>query len=136
MTEGNRRALVLWAPVAAWCALIFGFSSVPDLKSGLDYDYPLRKLAHMAEYGILWFLTRRALDGTFLQGRAKPGPVFAAVFAVLYAMSDEWHQSLVPGRAGRWSDVLIDAAGVALAWAAAAILARRGLDKDGSTGHP
>lgn len=131
-----RRSLLLWAPVAAWCGLIFAFSSVPDLKSGLDFDFTLRKLAHVAEYGILWFLTRRALDGTFLQGRARSGPVVAAVFAVLYAMSDEWHQSLVPGRAGRWLDVLIDAAGVALAWAAWAILARRGLDKDGSTGHP
>lgn len=125
MTEGNRRALVLWAPVAAWCALIFAFSSVPDLKSGLDYDYPLRKLAHMVEYGILWLLTRRALGGTFLRGRARWVPVVAAFFAVFYAMSDEWHQSSVPGRAGLWSDVLIDASGVALTWAAAAIPLRK-----------
>lgn len=120
-----RRSIIFWAPVAAWCALIYGFSSVPDLKSGSDYDYPLRKLAHMGEYGILWFLTRRALDGTFLQGRSRMGPVVAFLFAVLYAMSDEWHQSQVPGRAGLWSDVLIDASGAALSWAAAAISLRK-----------
>lgn len=114
MTPETRRRLSLWAPVAAWCALIFAFSGVPDLSSGLEYDYPLRKLAHLAEYAVLYLLTRRALEA---RGASWP----AAAFAVLYAMTDEWHQSFVPGRAGLWSDVAVDAAGVL-----AALWARRG----------
>ena len=34
-------------------------------------------------------------------------------FTVLYAASDEWHQSFVPGRHPQLTDVLIDACGAA-----------------------
>ena len=109
----------LWAPVGAWCLLIFTLSSIPNLSSGLEYDYLLRKIAHMAEYGILFLLLRRALNGTF-------APEFrwtraAAFLAALYAATDEYHQSFVPGRHGCWSDVAIDSCGVALGalWLAA-----------------
>ncbi len=108
MAPKTARLLSSWGPVAAWCAVIFALSSVPDLDSGLDYDYPLRKAAHMAEYAVLYLLTRRALE-------ARGASLTAAAFALFYAMSDEYHQSFVPGRAGLWSDVGIDAAGVLLA---------------------
>ena len=95
----------LWLPVVAWAALIFAFSSVPDLGTGLGgWDLVLRKVAHAAEYAILGALLLRAT------GRA--GPAFA--LGVLYAVSDEIHQSFVPGRAGVALDVAIDALGVAV----------------------
>lgn len=110
------RKLSLWLPVAAWCALIFVLSSIPDLSTGLAYDYPLRKLGHMAEYGILFALTRRALGG------ARSGA--AAIFCLLYACGDEWHQTFVPGRHGAAGDVGIDMAGVLACWAFAAFRRR------------
>ena len=99
-----KRLLSLLAPVIAWCAVIFAFSSVPDLSSGLSYDYPLRKVAHAAEFAVLWALARRAL-----------GDGWGLVFTVLYAASDEYHQTFVPGRLGAWTDVAIDGAGALLA---------------------
>lgn len=96
--------LGLWLPVAAWCGVIFAFSATPDLGTGLSYDYPLRKAGHMAVFAILWALARRPL-----------GDVRGLAFTVLYAMSDEYHQTFVPGRAGAWSDVAFDAAGALLA---------------------
>ena len=94
----------LWLPVAAWAALIFALSSVPDLGTGLGgWDLVLRKIAHAAEYAILGALLVRAT------GRA--GLAFA--LGVLYAISDEVHQSFVPGRLGSPLDVAIDAVGVA-----------------------
>jgi VanZ family protein len=102
----------LWLPVVAWAALIFAFSSVPDLGTGLGgWDHALRKLAHAAEYAILGALLLRAT------GRAGP----ALALGVLYAVSDEVHQSFVPGRVGSPLDVALDALGVAigvLAWQA------------------
>ena len=81
----------LWLPVVAWAALIFAFSSVPDLGTGLGgWDLVLRKLAHAAEYAVLGALLVRAT------GRA--GLAFA--LGALYAVSDEVHQSFVPGRLG------------------------------------
>jgi VanZ family protein len=105
------RRFLLWTPVAAWCLLIFIFSSIPNLGSGLEYDFFLRKAAHMGEYAVLFLLLRRAFRGTFPSGAWS---CWAIALSVLYAMTDEYHQSFVPGRCGRWSDVGIDAAGAAL----------------------
>jgi VanZ family protein len=86
--------------------VIFALSAQPDLNSGLGvWDTVLRKLAHMAAFGALWFLWLRAV------GR----PVLAAGITLAYAVSDEWHQSFVDGRHGAASDVAIDAAGVGIA---------------------
>jgi VanZ family protein len=93
----------LWLPVVAWAALIFVFSSIPDLGTGLGgWDLVLRKLAHAAEFGVLGALLLRATG--------KAG--LAILLGVLYAVSDEVHQSFVPGRQGALLDVAIDAAGV------------------------
>lgn len=94
-----------WVPVIAWAAVIFAFSSVPDLGTGLEgWDLVLRKVAHAGEYALLGALLVRAT------GRA--GLAFA--LGTLYAVTDELHQTLVPGRLGSPLDVAIDAAGVAV----------------------
>ena len=103
-----------WLPVAAWAVLIFAFSSVPDLGTGLGgWDLVLRKLAHAGEFAVLGALLARALD------RA----VVAFALGTLYAVSDELHQVLVPGRVGSPLDFAIDTVGVAfgvLLWQRAA----------------
>jgi VanZ family protein len=94
-----------WLPVLVWAVVIFVFSSIPDLGTGLGgWDLVLRKLAHTAEYAILGALLVRAT------GRAWP----AFGLAVLYAASDEIHQTFVSGRHGTPIDVAIDAVGVAI----------------------
>jgi VanZ family protein len=102
--------LRLWLPVAAWAALIFALSSIPDLGTGLGtWDLVLRKIAHAGEYAVLGALLLRAV------GLAAP----AFALGVAYAVSDEIHQSFVEGRRGAPLDVLVDAVGVAagmLAW--------------------
>ena len=93
----------LWLPVVAWAGLIFALSSVPDLGTGLGgWDLVLRKLAHAAEYAVLGALLVRA------SGKAWP----AVALGTLYAISDELHQSFVPGRVGSPLDVALDAIGV------------------------
>jgi VanZ like family len=93
----------LWAPVLAWAALIFAASSVPDLGTGLGgWDVLLRKIAHGAEFAVLGALLARATG--------RGGVAF--LLGALYAVSDELHQTLVPGRLGSPLDVAIDAAGV------------------------
>ena len=96
--------------MALWAAVIFAFSSIPSLGTGLGtWDLLLRKAAHMAEFAVLAALLARALGRGI---RAWP-------LAVAYAVTDEVHQSFVRGRAGRPVDVAIDAAGAlagVLAW--------------------
>jgi VanZ family protein len=98
-------AVRLWVPVVAWAALIFVWSSISDLGTGLGgWDLVLRKLAHAAEFGVLGALLMRAT------GRAG----LALALGIAYAVSDEVHQTFVPGRQGSVLDVAIDAIGVAL----------------------
>ena len=93
----------MWLPVVAWAALIFAFSSVPGLGTGLGgWDLVLRKLAHVAEYAVLGLLLARATG--------KAG--LAVLLGTLYAATDEFHQAFVPGRAGRPLDVAIDVVGI------------------------
>jgi VanZ family protein len=97
------RVVSLWLPVVAWAALIFAFSSVPHLSSGLGtWDYVLRKCAHVTEYAILGALLLRAL------GREVP----AFLSALAYAASDELHQHFVAGRHASPVDLAIDAIGI------------------------
>ena len=94
-----------WLPVVAWAAVIFVFSAVPDLSTGLGgWDLVLRKIAHTAEYAVLGALLVRATGRSGL----------ALALGTLYAVSDELHQTFVRGRHGSPVDVAIDAVGVAL----------------------
>ena len=102
-------------PPLALMGLIFFLSAQPDLSSGLgEWDTIGRKIVHAVTYGILWFLWWRAL-GT-------ENPAASIAITLLYAASDEWHQSFVEGRHGTPVDVAIDAAGVTIA----VLLATRG----------
>ena len=108
------RPVKYWAPVVVWCGLIFTLSSIPHLSTGWGgWDMLLRKCAHMVEYAVLFLLTNRALGGT----TAWPGKkcLFGALFfAVLYAASDEFHQSFTAGRHPALQDVGIDSFGALL----------------------
>lgn len=109
-------ALRLWAPVVLWAAVIFAFSSIPSLGTGLgSWDLLLRKLAHVAEFAVLGGLLQRAV--------VRAG--IALALGVSYAVSDELHQLFVPGRRGAPLDVLIDSIGVALGIVAWRLLSRR-----------
>ena len=72
----------------------------------------MRKCAHVAEYAILALLLWRALrSGPAL--RTKMSIVFGAVLlaCVVFAVSDEFHQSFVKSRTPTVRDVLLDGAG-------------------------
>ena len=117
LEDDPMRALLRVLPPTVWMGVIFAFSAQSDLSSGLSWDFPLRKAAHMTEYGILWWLLQRALG----EGRRS----LAAAIAIAYAATDEFHQTFVGGRHGTPVDVLIDTAGIAIAWALTVRLERR-----------
>jgi VanZ family protein len=104
------RGFRAWAPIVLWAAVIFAFSAVPSLSSGLGtWDLLVRKIAHLSEYAILGALLVRAIQR----------PAVAILAGGLYAVSDELHQHFVRGRHAAWYDVLIDTVGVTigvLAW--------------------
>lgn len=108
-----KRSVRDWLPVILWCSLIFYLSSVPNLKTELGtWDTILRKIAHMVEYAVLFLLVRRAIGNSFTRLPAARTVLLAFVFSVVYAASDEFHQSFVPTRGPSVADVGIDVLGV------------------------
>ena len=111
-------------------------SAVNDmLNLGMDDDRVLglsrsiektvRKLAHMGEFAVLGALVGCACDAwRYRPGAGResgwpwPGclrPAVAFAICLIYAATDEFHQTFVDGRSGEVRDVLVDALGSLIA---------------------
>ncbi|MBT3239795.1 MAG: VanZ family protein [Chloroflexi bacterium] len=102
------KPLLKWIPALLIMIGIFLFSSIPatEMPSFGLLDLLVKKGAHMAGYGLL------TLAYIYGFGNKISKVQWVVLFlAVLYALTDEWHQSYVPGRYGSLWDVVIDALG-------------------------
>ncbi len=70
----------------------------------------IRKLAHFSIYAYVGVLMM-SFASTYQLLLWKKSTI-SVVTGLLYAISDEYHQSFVPGRSAQWQDVLIDLTGV------------------------
>jgi VanZ family protein len=129
------RSLVkYWIPVVAWMLLIFVASGdlmsaehtsrflVPFLRwlkpdispeTIAQIQFLIRKFSHITEYAILSILLLRALRGSLHRSGAALGTM-ALGAALLFAASDEFHQSFVPSRTASPFDVMIDVCGAGI----------------------
>jgi VanZ family protein len=121
--------------------VIFAFSHQPYSGKVTEkylggMNVPIRKMGHVTEFMVLFLIVRWALaapkvkeEGDGTMGNAAVATtekaatvsipktllspsVIAIVFAISYAVTDEWHQGFVPGRSSNWTDVAVDASGV------------------------
>ena len=76
----------------------------------LDFDW----LHHGLAYALLAVLTVRALARGRRAGVGAATLVGAWLVATIYGVTDEWHQSFVPGRMSDVRDLLADGVGAAL----------------------
>jgi VanZ family protein len=130
-----RPFLKYWLPVLIWMALIFSASgdsrsyehSSRFVEPFLHWLFPrmsqswveaihhfIRKCAHLTEYAMLALLLWRAVRRP-VKNDLRPWNWHDArltlLMVILYAASDEFHQSFVPMRTALASDVFIDTAG-------------------------
>ena len=140
MNKALRKKLIWGALVLLWMGFIFWMSATPGEESNsmsgevtdllrriffkhwdiLTADelavqksllkHLVRKFAHYTEYMILGIF----MGGFFSQFKLRyfPRLIFPILIGALYALSDEWHQSFVDGRAMQAFDVFIDSFGV------------------------
>jgi VanZ family protein len=108
---GVGRVASSWLPPLAWMAIIFAFSAMHGGGHLPEAEVLLRKLGHVTGYLVLTLLLLRAFRRS---GVAAAVPAATAA-ALAHAISDEWHQSFVPGRGAPAHDVAIDGIGIALA---------------------
>jgi VanZ family protein len=109
MTAGSA---AWWVASGAYALSIFALSSQPD-PLGVQRLPPFAdKILHALEYGGLSFLLHMAWRRSF-PGRPWFWPVVA--ITVLYGLSDEIHQSFVPGRSMDAWDLVADMIGACAA---------------------
>jgi VanZ family protein len=82
------------------------------------WHFYIRKTGHVIGYAILSILLFRAWRATLpAMSYAKWTPRWANIAMIgtaIVATLDEWHQSFIPSRTGRWQDVVLDtSAGIA-----------------------
>jgi VanZ like family len=103
-----------WGLALLMMVAIFGFSSIPssEMPQFGGWDLIVKKGGHALGYGLL------AL--TYLRGwKGESKDVYSRwyyaswLMAILYSVTDEFHQSFVPGRHPAPTDVMIDAIGAA-----------------------
>jgi VanZ family protein len=97
-------------------AVIFVLSGQPSHHEHRPMlEVMLRKLGHVTGYFLLALAWWRALRELGLSNSLVAQLRGAAVISLLYAATDEFHQTFVEGRTGTPVDVLVDAVGVGLA---------------------
>jgi VanZ family protein len=84
-------------------------ATVPDLA---EWDWGVKKSGHLLGYALLGLAYLHGLSG----GRrpAARQAALAVVLAAIYGVTDEYHQSFVPGRGADVLDVGIDTLGAAM----------------------
>jgi VanZ family protein len=128
-----------YAPLVLWMCLIFFASTgelsasntsrivrplllwlFPDISEGRIElaHFLVRKAGHFTEYAILAFLAARALSTSFHDALRRRWFYVSLLIIIIYALSDEFHQSFVPSRTASIYDSMIDIAGglTALLW--------------------
>ncbi|MBE6682340.1 MAG: hypothetical protein E7600_08660 [Ruminococcaceae bacterium] len=77
-----------------------------------ELDGVVRKAAHFTIYALLGFLTYITVGSYKLLPERKLLPCIVSIpVCVLFSLSDEFHQTFVDGRAGQFSDIIIDSLG-------------------------
>ena len=98
-------------PALLWAILLFLLSSLPGSSvPSIGFDYE-DKIAHFVVYGIFGYFLAMAFAR-----RENPGDfrriLIGLLLGLLYALSDEFHQSFVPGRFPSVSDLIADCVGL------------------------
>jgi len=114
-TVTGKRFLFYIGPLVIYACIIFLLSSLSKQPEKLSFIFNYDKLLHTVEYFILGYLLMRVVTTSPHTTVSRRSKVITVVIGLTYAISDEWHQSFVPGRHSSIVDVWFDVLGVAVA---------------------
>jgi VanZ family protein len=103
-------ARAFWALAFGWAVFIFVLSSIPGQSMPQIAMLRFDKLDHAFVYAVLGGLCLLAIRRTWVLSKARLIGL-AALFAVLYGITDEFHQLFVPGRNADVYDAIADGIG-------------------------
>lgn len=106
-------------PMILVMGTIFYLSHQPGDTLDLPVWPGIDKMAHLLVYGLLAAATLLAFDERWKIGKTRLILFITPIFCLFYGITDEIHQSFVPGRFPSFADILADVAGavlVSLVW--------------------
>lgn len=106
----KNRVLIVYVPLAVYWLLIFILTSIPgESVPSVGIDDKLQHLLAYCILSILLYLTLTIQD-KFLQLK-KYSAYYTMIILFFYALIDEIHQLIIPGRQGEVMDVIADVIG-------------------------
>lgn len=115
-------------PALLWMLGIFALSSQSQIPQALGISVQLLAIAgHLGAYGALSVLTAWGISVNF--GRISQRSLAAWTVALVYGVTDEVHQSFVPGRYATMEDIVTNAIGAAAGLGVMLVLARPRADR-------
>lgn len=135
MVKTNKWKLLMLLAVVFWMVIIYKLSAQPGEESNVlstkvtahlvslaqqfkpdvnvgTLNHLIRKCAHFLAYLVLGIVTLFAMRRSGCS--KKMGIAVTLLLCVSYAITDELHQSFVPGRTPKLTDILIDSSGASL----------------------
>jgi len=97
-----------------FCGLIFYLSSLPNVeflpKSIIDRD----KLLHLIGFFFYGISTQLFINTICINQKKSSRIFYVLIIGIIYGLTDELHQSFVPGRTSDIYDFLVDLIGIIL----------------------
>jgi VanZ family protein len=99
----------------AWVIIIITLSSIPNIKTisihTTSKEIRLDYLIHFIEYGFLAFITHLAFAGNNFRIPVRKALLITGCL-ILFAVADEFHQKLIPGRSFNVNDIYSNITGI------------------------
>ena len=110
-----RGLLFYWLPPIVLMIFIFSLSSRQRIGISEEFiiNFIIFKTLHVMEYGVLYFFFFRAFNA-YSTEKTSRAFIYAGIATLLFAISDETHQTFVPTREGSSRDIFIDTIGIGL----------------------
>ena len=111
--EGEKSVSLSWEVTETVTKNVKAIQKLENSKKEMvlgKFEHIIRKIAHFSLYTLVGILTMSLMSTYDLKQMKRVGVSFGV--GVLYAISDEIHQSFIPGRTSMVGDVFIDSCGV------------------------
>ena len=132
----NKKRIITLVLIIAWMIIVFYLSNQSGDSSGIlsqkltgkiikiqnlksinqesffQIDELIRKIAHFILYALGGLLIYIHVKTYNLEENSKV--ILTQIIGTTYALTDEFHQLLIPGRSGEVRDILIDSLGIAI----------------------
>lgn len=102
-----KKLLIYWLPVAVYALFIYWVSSKPGKAIPNLFTYQ-SEIFHFLEYAGFALVNKRAIKGSFAEKNKFKCVLLTAIIVLIYSISDEFHQSFVPGRDASLYDIFVD----------------------------